>query len=62
MNIPGVVGVGIGECDSDELVVLLPCIKVYLEKETPESKRIPKKLEGYKVDVEIIGPIEALEE
>jgi hypothetical protein len=54
MNIPGVVGVGIGECDK------VPCIKVYLEKETLESKSIPKQLEGFKVDVEVAGPIEAL--
>jgi hypothetical protein len=54
MNIPGVVGVGIGKCNK------IPCIKVYLEKETPESKNIPKQLEGFKVDVEITGPIEAL--
>ena len=54
MNIPGVVGVGIGECDKT------PCIKVYLEKETLESKSIPKQLEGFKVDIEITGPLEAL--
>jgi hypothetical protein len=55
MNIPGVVGVDIGECDK------IPCIKVYLEKETPESKNIPKQLEVFKVDVEITGPIGTLE-
>ncbi len=53
MDIPSVVGVGIGECDK------IPCIQVYLEKETPESKSIPKQLEGFKVDIEITGPIEA---
>ena len=53
MNIPGVNGVGIGECNR------ILCLKVFLEKETPESKSIPKQLEGFKVDVEIIGPINA---
>lgn len=54
MNTPGVVGVGIGECGSK------PCIKVFLEKETPESKNIPKQLEGFKVDAEVTGPFRAL--
>lgn len=52
LNIPGVIGVGIGKCNGT------PCIKVYLEKETPESKNIPKQLEGFKVDVEVISPVE----
>jgi len=54
MSIPGVIGVGVGECDK------IPCIKVYLEEETLESKSIPKQLEGFKVDVEVTGPIETL--
>lgn len=54
MNTPGVVGIGIGECDK------MSCIRVYLEKETLESKSIPKQLEGFKVDVVITGPVKAL--
>lgn len=56
MNVQGVVGVGIGECDKQ------PCIKVYLDEETAESKNIPSQLEGFRVDVELTSPIEALGE
>lgn len=56
MSIPGVVGVGISECDNSNI----PFIMVYLEKETPESKSIPKQLEGFKIDVAIAGPIETI--
>ncbi len=55
MDIPGVVGVGIGEYDKK------PCIKVYLEKDSLELRnRIPKEIEGFRVDIEVTGPIEAL--
>jgi hypothetical protein len=55
MDMPGVVGVGIGECDKK------PCIKVYLEKDSLELRnRIPKELEGFRVDIEVTGPFEAL--
>lgn len=55
LGIDGVVGMGAGECGAD------PCIKVMLEKDTPDLRqRIPGALEGYKVDVEVTGPIEAL--
>ena len=54
MNVPGVVGVGIGECEGE------PCIRVLVEDRTPElESRIPKELEGFKVDIEATGPIQA---
>ncbi len=54
MRISGVAGVGIGECNG------APCIKVYIEKETLETKNIPNQLEGFKIETEFTGPIEAL--
>ncbi len=55
MAIDGVVGVGIGECEGK------PCIKVYLENDSPDlKKRIPLQLDGFKVETEVTGPIEAL--
>lgn len=55
MAIPGVVGVGIGECEGN------PCIKVFLENDSSDLKaKIPAQLDGFKVDIEVTGPIEAL--
>ena len=54
MSIPGVAGVGIGECEAK------PCLKVYVAQKTVELERqIPQQVEGYKVDIEATGPIEA---
>jgi hypothetical protein len=50
MSLPNVVGVGIGKCDAE------PCIKLYVDQKTPELKRrIPKRLEGFKIDSEVSG-------
>lgn len=55
MTIEGVVGVGIGDCKGKA------CIKVYVEKEsTTLKKQIPKQLGGFKVEPEVLGPIQAL--
>jgi hypothetical protein len=44
MAVPGVVGTAIGECAGK------PCIKVYVEKKTPELlKQIPSTIDGYTV-------------
>lgn len=51
MSVPGVVGVGIGECNAK------PCVKVFLEKETPESKKIPTEINGFEVRKEVTGQI-----
>lgn len=56
MNVPGVVGVGIGECNGQL------CLKVFLEEETPESKNIPSEIEGFQLEKEITGPIEIFQE
>ena len=56
MDVPGVVGTGIGLCDSD------PCIVVYASERTPEVGRaIPAEVEGHRVRIEETGPIRALE-
>ncbi|MFS0517244.1 hypothetical protein ACEYW6_21355 [Nostoc sp. UIC 10607] len=55
LSIDGVVGVGISECEDK------PCIKVYLENESPNlKKQIPKQLDGFKVDIQVTGAIQAL--
>jgi hypothetical protein len=55
MDIKGVVGVGIGSCESK------PCIEVYLENESPALKeKIPNELEGFKVGTEVTGSVKAL--
>jgi len=57
MAIDGVVGVGIGECEGE------PCVKVLLENESSDLKqRIPTQLDGYTVDTEVVGSLEALPE
>lgn len=51
MAVPGVVGTGIGRCDDE------PCILVYAERMTEEiGERIPDRVEGYRVRVEVSGP------
>lgn len=56
MALPGVVGTAIGECAGK------PCIKVYVEKKTPELlEQIPSAIEGYMVDVQETGKIRALD-
>ncbi len=59
MNLPGVVGVGIG------LKSKKKAIKVFvgrLPEERPQPEQaIPKSLDGYEVDVEEIGTLECLE-
>jgi hypothetical protein len=56
MAIPGVTAVAIGALED-----ATPCIKVYVEKETDETRRtIPKTLEGYPVVVEVSGKIEPM--
>jgi hypothetical protein len=55
LDLPGVVGVGVGECDGE------PCLKVFVEQRTPElDDQIPEQLEGFKVDIEVTGPIHIL--
>jgi hypothetical protein len=54
MSIPGVVGVGLGQCDGQA------CIKVLVERETPEvAETVPTNLEGVRVVLEEIGQVSA---
>lgn len=52
MAVPGVVGTAIGLCDGS------PCIRVLLAAANEATqRRIPKRLEGYPVTVEVTGQI-----
>ena len=52
MALPGVVGTAIGLCDG------AACIRVFLADERAAARRrIPPRLEGYPVNVEVTGPI-----
>jgi hypothetical protein len=53
MALPGVVGTAIGLCDRER------CIKVFLADSSPDTKRrIPARLEGYRVLAEVTGTIQ----
>ncbi|HTM06865.1 MAG TPA: hypothetical protein VL754_00605 [Verrucomicrobiae bacterium] len=55
MAIPGVVGTAEGRCEGK------PCIKIYVEKKTPEIERqIPPTIEGYPVVIQETGSIRPL--
>ena len=54
MALPGVVGTAQGLCGKK------PCIKIYASQMTDEIKKIPSKIEGYTVDIEVSGPVRAL--
>ena len=55
MALPGVVGTAIGLCAGER------CIKVLLGDSSAEAKRrIPTRLDGYRVEVEVTGPIRPL--
>lgn len=55
MAVPGVVGVGIGECKAKA------CIIVFIQYRTAQIDReIPETLDGYPVQIEVTGPIKVL--
>jgi hypothetical protein len=55
MAIPGVVGVGIGDCNGKQ------CIVVLIQDRTAQTDReMPGTLDGYPVQIEVTGPIKAL--
>ncbi len=57
MALPGVVGTAVGLCDD------VPCIKVYIARRDEELQaQIPDMYRGFKVDVEVSGEFEALDE
>ena len=52
MALPGVVGTAIGLCDGER------CIKVMMSDDNAATRRrIPERIEGYRVTVEVTGPI-----
>lgn len=52
MALPGVVGTAVGLCDGER------CIKVLLADSTTATRRkIPTRLEGYRVVVEVTEPL-----
>lgn len=52
LALPGVVGTAIARCDG------APCIKVLLAEANPEARaRIPARLEGYRVVIEVTGTL-----
>lgn len=56
MSIPGVVGVGIGDCEGS------PCIRVLVRKLTRLlNSSIPSSLDKYHVEVQETGEIRALD-
>jgi hypothetical protein len=54
MDLPGVVGTGIGLCEDQ------PCIKVFVAGPTQQlEERIPSEVEGYRVVLEQTGRFQA---
>jgi len=54
MALPGVVGIGISECEG------APCIKVFVVQETEElGHQIPSTFEGFPVITQVTGGIRA---
>jgi len=54
MALPGVVGIGIGECKG------VPCIKIFVVQRTPELEgEIPSTFEGFPVEMQVTGEIRA---
>jgi hypothetical protein len=54
MELPGVVGTGIGLCDGR------PCIKVFVAGPVGALQdRIPREVEGHRVELERTGPFQA---
>ncbi len=54
MALPGVVGLGIGECEG------VTCIKIFVVQRTPELEgEIPSTFEGFPVEIQVTGEIRA---
>jgi hypothetical protein len=54
LALPGVVGIGVGQCRG------VPCIVVMAAVASPElSRRLPSSLEGHPVELRVTGPITA---
>ena len=58
MALPGVVGVAEAQLPDGS-----PCLRVYVERMTPELERaLPKTLDGWPVDIEVSGAFRALDD
>jgi hypothetical protein len=57
LAIPGVVGVYVGTLEDRRTV----CLKVMLAHKTPQSRKIPRSIEGYPVVVEMTGEIRPMD-
>jgi hypothetical protein len=56
IDMPGVTGVGIGECDGR------PCLKVFIERSSDELEaRLPRSMDGIPAEIEVTGEIRPLE-
>ena len=54
MGLPGVVGIGEGRCGG------VPCIRVFVTEISAElTRRLPKTISGYLLEVDESGPIQA---
>jgi len=52
LSLPGVMGTAIGLCESER------CITVYLkDSAAATSKKVPERLEGYRVKLEVSGEV-----
>jgi hypothetical protein len=57
LAIPGVVGVYVGTLADHRTL----CLKVMLAHKTPQSRKIPRSIEGYLVEIEVTGEIRPME-
>ena len=52
MELPGVVGTGVGECDGE------PCIRIFLSDRFPgTAEALPDSVEGCRVETQVTGPV-----
>jgi hypothetical protein len=57
LAIPGVAGVYVGTLDDRRT----PCLKVMLAHKTPQTRKIPRSIEGYPVVIEVTGEIRPMD-
>jgi hypothetical protein len=55
MSLPGVEGVGIGECDG------VPCIKIFVSEKTDAVNAIGSVVDGVTIVIEVSGEYKALD-
>jgi len=58
LSVPGVVGVGVGQEQGEDVVVVL-VQKLVLGRNTPVALGLPARLEGYRLVLREVGRIEA---